>query len=287
MQKLAVYQSLWGMELRHPHKAERSHEENFAMVADAGFQGMCLDPSIDDLDYYANTAPLFGQYNLDSMVNLFPRRSNQMKPLLEFAKEIKAKKVNTIAQVMPVSVAGALPLIYRWLQEADDMGLELLFETHRDGILNDLYYTLEVIDSVPELMLTGDLSHFVVDREFGLPLSRRDRGFVSRILERTDCFQGRIANREQVQIQIDFPQHQEWVQVFKVWWKEGMRLWRERNAKDATCVFLCELGPPSYAITDANGLELSDRWQESLTMKRWAEEIWAELDIELIQKEIH
>ncbi len=283
MQKLAVYQSLWGMELRQPQQAERSHEENFAMVAAAGFQGMCLDPAIADLDCYAKTIPLFKEYQLDSMVNLFPRRSNEMKPLLEFAKEIGAKKVNTIAQVMPVSVAGALPLIYRWLQEADDMGLQLLFETHRDGILNDLYYTLEVIDSVPELMLTGDLSHFVVDREFGLPLSRRDRGFVSRILERTDCFQGRVANREQVQIQIDFPQHQEWVQVFKSWWKEGMRLWRERNPQDATCVFLCELGPPSYAITDANGLELSDRWQEALTLKRWAEEIWAELDLEFSQ----
>ena len=59
-----------------------------------------------------------------------------------------------------------------------------------------------------------------------------------------------------------------------------MANWRARSAPDATCVFLCELGPPPYAITGADGLELSDRWQEALTLKRWAEEIWAELEAE-------
>ena len=280
MQKLEVFQSLWAMELRHPELPERSHAENFAMIAEAGYDGVCLDPSVDDIDWYQETLPLFKQHKLKSMFNLFPRKMNEMQTLLNFAKEFNPAKVNTIGQVMPIGVAGAIPVIYRWLQEADDMGIKLLFETHRDGILNDLYYTLEVIDNIPELELTGDLSHFVVDREFSLPLSFRDQSLVRRILERTDCFQGRIACREQVQIQIDFPQHQEWVNVFKGWWKEGMRYWRQRNDADATCVFLCELGPPSYAITDAKGYELSDRWQEALTLRRWAQEIWAELDEE-------
>lgn len=59
-----------------------------------------------------------------------------------------------------------------------------------------------------------------------------------------------------------------------------MRLWRQRNPADATLRFLCELGPPSYAITDAGGYELSDRWQEALTIKAWVEEIWRELEFE-------
>lgn len=276
MQKLDVFQSLWGMELKHPTLPERSHEENFAMAAEAGFAGICLDPNTDELPYYRETLPLFEKYGLKSMVNLFPRRVSDMRPLLEFAREVNAVKVNTIAQVMPVSVAGAVPLISRWLDEAQGMGIELLFETHRNGILNDLYFTLEVLDAIPELQLTADLSHFVVDREFPLPISARDQGFIQRIHERTDCLQGRIATAEQVQIQIDFPQHQAWVEQFKGWWKQGMASWRVRNAADATCVFLCELGPPPYAITGRDGLELSDRWHEALVIKKWAEQLWEE-----------
>ena len=181
---------------------------------------------------------------------------------------------------MPVSVSGAIPLVYRWLRDAEDLGIDLLFETHRDSLLNDLYYTLELLDAVPELMLTADLSHFVLEREFQLPISARDQAFLNRIHERSDCFQGRVASREQIQVQLDFAQHQPWVELFKGLWRDGLRSWRRRNGPDATCVFLCELGPPGYAITDARGLELSDRWLESLTIRSWVQQIWAELERE-------
>jgi hypothetical protein len=55
-------------------------------------------------------------------------------------------------------------------------------------------------------------------------------------------------------------------------------MWRRRNDENATLVFLCELGPPPYAMTDANQAELSDRWQEALTIRSWVEEIWSGLD---------
>jgi len=131
---------------------------------------------------------------------------------------------------------------------------------------------------VPHMRLCADLSHFVVDRELRAPVPERDEQYIQSVLARSDCFQGRIANREQVQIQIDFPQHQQWVEIFKGWWKDGMRMWRERNDDDATLVFLCELGPPPYAITDSKQNELSNRWDESLKIRDWVRAIWAELD---------
>jgi hypothetical protein len=280
MQKLEVYQSLWAMEMRHSDQAEASAEENFSRIAEAGYAGACLDPGVDEIDASVALQPLYEKYGLGCMVNAFPYKVNELKPLLSMASELNACQVNVIGGVMPVSLAGAIPVLYRWMQEADDIGLPLLIETHRDGILNDLYYTLQVIDSIPELRLCADLSHFVIDREFREPMSDRDQGFINRVLERSDSFQGRVANREQVQVQIEFPQHQQWVAIFKQWWKEGMRQWRLRNAEDATLRFLCELGPPSYAMTDANGRELSDRWQEALTIKGWVEKAWAELEAE-------
>ncbi|MGI9286534.1 MAG: sugar phosphate isomerase/epimerase family protein [Pseudomonadales bacterium] len=280
MQKLEIYQSHWAMELRHPKLPERSNEENFAMVAEAGFHGMCLDYAVADLEYYAPMRPLFDKYHLGCMVNAFPHTAAELNPVLQMAKDFNACIVNVIGGVMPISYTDAVPVLYQWLDEAAAMNMRLLIETHRNGTLNDLYYTLQVLDAMPELRLCADLSHFVVDREFELPLSERDAGFMHRILQRSDCFQGRVANREQVQIQIDFPQHREWVDQFKNWWRDGMRLWRQRNPTDATLHFLCELGPPSYAITDARGYELSDRWQEALTIKSWVEEIWSELEAE-------
>jgi sugar phosphate isomerase/epimerase len=280
VQKLEIYQSLWAMDFRNPNVPERGHERNFELIAEAGYDGVCVDPAVSDLEKYRATLPYYARHGLKSMVNLFPRQSGDMKPLLEFAREVNATKVNVIGQVTPVSVAGAIPLIYRWMDLAASMGFELLFETHRDSLLNDLYYTLEVIDAVPELKLTADLSHFVLEREFMLPLSRRDRAFLQRIHDRTDCFQGRVASREQIQVQLDFPQHAPWVALFKELWKEGLRSWRERNHENATCVFLCELGPPPYAITDAQRLELSDRWLEALQIRQWVRDIWSELERE-------
>ena len=278
MQKLEVFQSLWGMEQRIPDTPEPSMGENFSKVAEAGFDGMCIDLGADEIDQFRTAKQYYEKYGLRCMVNAFPERINDLQAVLQLAKDFDACMVNVIGGVMPITVAGAIPVIYRWMEDADRAGMPLLFETHRDGLLNDLYYTLQVIDSVPELKLCADLSHFVVDREFRAPIPEVDQGYIHRVLERSDCFQGRIANREQVQIQINFPQHQEWVEIFRDWWKKGMRMWRDRNDEDATLVFLCELGPRPYAITDGKQRELSDRWEEALQIRQWVQEIWAELE---------
>ena len=280
MQKLEIYQSLWGMELRSPHVPERTHEESFAMVAEAGFDGMCIDPSAAEIPEMRALHRLYREFELGSMVNAFPYSEDDMQPLLEFAKDFDACMVNVISGVMPIRPEDAVPVVRRWMQEAEDRNIPLLFETHRNGLLNDMYFTLQLMDLVPEMRLCADLSHFVVDRELRAPVPERDREYINSILDRSDCFQGRVASREQVQVAINFPQHQEWVDIFKGWWKEGMRAWRRRNADDATLVFLCELGPPPYAITDGEQRELSDRWEESLQIRDWVREIWIDLETE-------
>lgn len=274
MQKLDIYQSLWAMELRRPGIAERPMEENFSMAKAAGYHGLCIDPAVDEIDEMLKLKPLFERFDLKCMVNAFPHSVEELKPLLEMAGEMNAELVNVIGGVMPLTVDEGVTVVERWMRDAQQADMTLLFETHRDCTLNDLYYALQLIEKVPDMRLCADLSHYVIDREMPLPLSERDRKFMQRILNRSDCFQGRISNREQIQIQIDFPQHQAWVEQFKTWWRDGISAWRQRNGADETLNFLCELGPPPYAITDANGAELSDRWQEALTIRGWLEEIW-------------
>ncbi len=280
MQKLEVFQSLWGMEQRIPDTPEPSIDEHFSKIAEAGFDGICIDLGADEINQFREASQYYEKYDLGCMVNAFPEQLDDMQPVLQLAKDFEACMVNVIGGIMPIVPADAVPVIYRWIEDADKSGMPLLFETHRDGLLNDLYYTLQVIDLVPELRLCADLSHFVIDREFRSPIPDADQAHIHRVLERSDCFQGRIANREQVQIQINFPQHQEWVDIFKDWWKKGMRMWRKRKDDDATLVFLCELGPRPYAITDGEQRELSDRWQEALQIRGWVQDIWAELETE-------
>ena len=274
MQRLEVFQSLWAMELRLPGKPERSHEENFEMIAGAGYHGVCIDPAVDEIEKLSALQPLYQKHGLKCMINAFPYTLDELEPILEMARSMDAVMVNVIGGVMPLTVEEGESVVHRWMADAQKTDVPLLFETHRDCTLNDLYYTLQLIERVPEMRLCADLSHYVIDREMRLPLSQRDREFMQRILQRSDCFQGRIANREQVQVQIDFPQHQAWVKQFRSWWEEGISMWRQRNADDATLVFLCELGPPPYAMTDARGEELSDRWLEALKIKGWVEDIW-------------
>jgi len=103
-----------------------------------------------------------------------------------------------------------------------------------------------------------------------------EQALVSRYLHRSESFQGRVASAEQIQIQPEFPQHEKWFELFKSWWAEGFELWKERHvATEDRCVFMCELGPPPYAITGSDGYELSDRWDEALMLKATAEKLWA------------
>ena len=110
MQKLEIYQSLWGMELRSPHVPERTPEESFAMIAEAGFDGVCLDPSAAEIPDLQPLKPLFEEHGLGCMVNAFPYHEDEMRPLLEFAQEFDACMVNVISGVMPIRPEDAVPV---------------------------------------------------------------------------------------------------------------------------------------------------------------------------------
>ena len=275
---LHIYQSLWAMERRIPGQPEEPVEVHMERIAAAGYAGACVDPNESEIPDCLALKPTFERLGLKCMVNAFPHDVDSMRPLLDMAAEMNATQVNVIGGVMPLTAAEAVPVVETWLAMANAYDFPLLLETHRNGTLNDLFYTLEVLEMVPELRLCADLSHFVVDRELQIPLNETDESYFSTILERSDSFQGRISNNQQIQIAIDFPQHREWVAQYRQWWKQGITRWHARQDQDATLNFLVELGPPAYAITDADQRELSDRWQEGLQIREWVEAIWSELE---------
>jgi len=274
--QLLCYQSLWATELRRPGLAEAPIPERFDRVKQAGYDGLAIDLGATDLVVARGCIAEFARTALKGLVIAFPTSIEALRPALHLAKDIGSPFVVVVGKVMPLAVVDMIPVVRGWLRVAADEGVPIQFETHRNCITNDMFSTLLLLDAIPEMRLCADLSHYVVDREMMLPLAADMQGYVSRILARSDSFQGRIATRSQIQVAIGFPQHRVWLETFLAWWREGFSRWQAR-APHLDLLFLCELGPPNYAITDANGDELSDRSEEALQLRRLARQIWDEV----------
>ncbi len=273
MQKLNVFQSLWAMERRHTDGFERSLDENIAMIAKAGFDGVSA--------HYTNRKDvgILNQTIAGTALKIegvcFPRKVEDLILPLELAAEYPVSHINLQPDIRLRRAEDCLPLLDGWMRLADDAGVPVFIETHRDRMTTDLLFTLDLIDQRPDLPLLADLSHFLVGREFSFPVDEENHGFIRRILQNARSFHGRVASREQVQIELSFPHHRPWVDLFLCWWEEGFRIWRSRARGNAELVFTCELGPKPYAITGRDGNDSTDRWSEALQLKDMIHKLWA------------
>jgi hypothetical protein len=272
VQRLVVFQSLWAMERRHTDGFERSLEENVAMIVAAGFDGVCTD--YRDRDFVRRLNGLMKPHGLEAEGQCFPKTVDDLKPALENAVEFGVHHLNIQADVRPRRLQDCIPLIEGWRRLAEEVTFPVYLETHRDRMTTDLYFTLDLLDRFPDLKLLADLSHFLVGREFATPVSDENHALIHRIIDSAWAFHGRVASREQVQVEISFPHHQEWLDLFLGWWEYGFRSWRRRAGADESLAFVCELGPKPYAITGRDGNDTTDRWQEALMMRDRVRTLW-------------
>jgi hypothetical protein len=273
--RLLVYQALWAMErLRDP---EPTMGEKFDQVAAAGFDGMAIDlGALSELQADESVAH-FKRSGLKGGLTAFPDSAASLRSACRLAQRIRAPFLVVIGQQMPLELKEMQSVIKQWLRVAAEEGMPIQFETHRNCITNDLYTTVQLLDAIPEMRMTADLSHYVVDREMPCPPTALLQALISRVLDRCDSFQGRIAARGQIQLPLHFAQNQKWVNLFKQWWREGFASWMSRHGAAADpLIFTCELGPPDYAMTDGEGREMSNRWAESLQMADWVRGLWKE-----------
>ncbi len=272
-QRLLVYQSLWAMERRRPDGLEWTLDEKLAMIRDAGFDGAGV--RFFDYKYAKRVTDFLRAHGMSWQAQCYPQTVDDLKPIIEHVRELGADHINLQPDVRPYRLEQCIPYIEGWRRLAMDAGIKLQIETHRDRMTTDLFFTLHLLDCFPDLRLTGDLSHYVVGREFAWPLSEENHALMRRILDHCWGFHGRVASREQIQVQISFPHQKDWVDLFMGWWEYGFRQWMRRAGPDETLTFLCEMGPKEYAMTGADGYELSDRWQEANLMKDMVRALWA------------
>lgn len=283
MTSLTTYQALWATEdlpWRVPTDEKWTLPQRFEQIAAAGFDGVLIDLATGDVPDAPTAARLLADNGLRSVVLDFPT-SDDLSTGLDFAATVVADFVVVCGDVHPLSPAEAAPTVQAWIDAGVVAGIPVQLETHRGTVTNDLAFTAELVDLMPEVDLSADLSHYVVANELvplELPLPGRERieSLLARVMSRAMSFQGRVATPSQIQVPLHFPQHQPWVDRFCGWWAEGFAGWRTRTGADpaAECAFLCELGAWHYPITGGDGEELSDRWQEAQLLRRWAIELF-------------
>ena len=271
-QQLRILQSLWAMERRLANEPEWPLQRQLEMIRDAGFDGAgvrFIDPA-----FAAEVTSFLRAHDMIWQAQCYPKNVDDLKPVLELVAKLGADHVNLQPDVRPYRIEDCVPLLEGWRRLADEAGIAVHVETHRDRMTTDLFFTLHLLDLFPDLRLTADVSHYLVGREFAWPVDEVNHGLIRRILDNSWGIHGRIASREQVQISLGFPQHRGWVDLFMGWWEYAIRSWRRRAGPDAVLTFLCELGPEPYAKTGPDGRELSARWQDALAMKEMVRALW-------------
>ena len=168
--------------------------------------------------------------------------------------------------------------------ECDAVGIPLFIETHRGTITQDLRRTLDYGRRVPRMRYTLDASHYVVAGEITDPdRAAPFEAALAGIIRRSASVHARVSNGEQVQVDIGDGSGA-LVGAYRRWWTSAYRHWLAEAAPGEFFPFVCELGPPPYAITAPAGAslpagaELSDRWTQALVLKRIAEAIRSEVE---------
>jgi hypothetical protein len=275
MQELLVYQAIWALEALEGFDLNADFEGALDKVLAAGFDGVGV--SLGRTQQCEVVSRYLRERGKTWEATTFVRTADDLARAVDAAQALGAHHLNVQIFERYDRVSDAVALMQRLEQVAQKAKIAVHYETHRGRLTNDLLFTVRLLDAMPQLKLTGDLSHYAVVHEMPLPVPQSDAARISRVIAQCWGFHGRVAGSHQVQVSICAPQHREWVEQFRAWWREGFASWLARSGPDAALSFMAELGPPNYAIVGPDGRELADRWREALLLKDMAREIWAEL----------
>ena len=269
--RLRLQHTLWSLG-RLPMNAptEWSLDEKFERVAAAGFEAVeCwLGP-----DNEQEVKAALERHGLGLALGHRPFTPDDTRRTLDQAVRLGAQYVIAQPADAFTPLADVVGLVREGMAYAAQVGVPVFYETHRNNFTETIPQTLALIDAAPEIRIVADLSHFVVVGEFYGWKEENAVGRMRAILHKVSALHGRVSNGEQVQVDCG-DGSTPWAQFFVELWAEAMRGWLADAGPGDILPFSSELGPPRYAITTPDGREFSDRWEQSLVMKKLAEQAW-------------
>ncbi len=174
--------------------------------------------------------------------------------------------------------AQAFQLIESILEASTRWSIPLYVETHRATIFQDMWRTVQFVRRFPELRFNGDFSHWYAGQEMVYGSFEKKFEFIQPVIDRVRFIHGRIANPGCIQVAVDADAVDlPYVNHFKQLWTACFRAFLRNLKSDDSICFTPELLAPNiyYARTFqqlGKRVEESDRWQQSLLLKRVAEQ---------------
>lgn len=178
----------------------------------------------------------------------------------------------------------AAQLIDAVIDASEQSHVPLYIETHRATICQDMWRTVQFVQRFPEMRFNGDFSHWYTGQEMVYGGFEKKFSFLQPVLERVRFIHGRIGNPGCIQVPVDADARDEAVYVthFRQLWMTCFREFLSRAGEDDAIYFAPELLAANifYARTFPNAagepVEESDRWEQSLVLKRIAENCFQE-----------
>lgn len=270
--RLRVQHSLWSLgKLPMNAQTEWTLAEKFGRVKDAGFEAVeCwLDPHTEHEHKLALDAA-----GLGLILGHRPFKLDDTRRVIDQAQRLEADFIFAQPADAFTPVEEVADLVQDGRTLANDAGVPYFVEIHRNNYTETLPQILQLVERVPDIRFTGDLSHLIVVGEFYGWAEERAIDRLAPVLERISHLHGRISNGEAVQVDVG-DGGGDTAQFFVSLWAKAMSNWLQGAGPGDIFPFASELGPPRYAITLPDGREFSDRWEQSLVMKRLAEQAWA------------
>lgn len=260
--KLKVMATNWGF--------NGTLEEYGAQVKKEGYDGIEIWWPVDrkGQDELFN---MLKKYNLEVGFLTAGHESKYPEHFTTFKAMINAAATNTIQKPLYINCHSGRDyfsyeqnktLIDHTTLLAKQTGIKICHETHRSRMLFAAPVARHFIDTVPELRITFDVSHWCNVSE---TLLQDQQETIDLTLPRVDHIHARIGHPEGPQV--NDPRAPEWQDALNAhlaWWDKVMEM---KKQKGETMTVLTEFGPPDYMPTlPYTRQPLGDQWAINVHM---------------------
>ncbi|WP_088549603.1 sugar phosphate isomerase/epimerase family protein [Paenibacillus aquistagni] len=249
--RISMYKALWGM--------DGDMEAQFRRIAEAGYSGIEAHPPADE--HTESFKQLLQQYNLDYIALIATSGKNHA---LSFARQVERcldlnpVLINSHSGKDSMPFAEQVAFFQETLRIEAQAGVPIAHETHRGRAMFTPWTTKLLVEELPALKLTADLSHWCCVCESLLEDQQECLTFLFRHVVHIHA---RVGYAEGPQVpHPGAPEYERELHAHEQWWREICLKRQEEGQHLMT--FTAEYGPPGYMHTlPFTNQPVSDLWE--------------------------